>query len=285
MSVVAAAAELGLEVTGLLPGGEHQAWAVRDGAGSELVLKVFAPTHLARVERAVGTALRVRDRGVPIPDPYVVGVAGGSAYTLQARCPGTVPDRLEEAHALRLLGFWDAHRDAVPEGSDWPERVIAALRRGDAELFAEHAPIRAAGRPAAGLLGEIIEVGRHADPMILRRTDAMHGDWHHRNLLVDGEDVTAVIDWENARPGDARFDLLLLGYWTSVYAGTGVAPRAATAVTAATDREVEPEARALLCAAIALHQLWFVCAFRPERITETVRDARRHLAPYWTSSP
>ena len=79
MSVDAVAAELRLEVTARLPGGERPAWAVRDHVGSDLVLKVFALTDLPRVELAVGTAVRVRDRGVPIPDPYVVGVAGSRA--------------------------------------------------------------------------------------------------------------------------------------------------------------------------------------------------------------
>lgn len=283
VSAEAVAVELGLEVGERLPGGEHQAWAVRDGAGSELVLKVFPGAELARLELAIGTAVRVRARGVPVPDPYVVGVVAGCAYTLQARCPGAVPDWLEDAHVRQMLDSWEAHRGAVAEGNDWPERAVAALCRGDRELFADHAPVRAAGGAAAGLLAEIIDIGQSADPSILRSTDAMHGDWHHRNLLVDGDRVTAIIDWENARPGDARLDLVLLAYWTSVYAGIGVAPRAAARVGAAADRQVEPEARALLSAFIALHQLWFVCAFRPERRTETVEQVRRHLAPHWST--
>jgi len=283
VSTEAVAAALGLEVVDLLPGGEHQVWAVRDDSGSECVLKLFARREAARLELAVATAVRVRAREVPVPDPYVAGVAAGCAYTLQARCRGAVPEWLEDAHARQLLGYWEAHRDAVPEGSNWPERAVAALCGGDRELFADHAPVRATGGPAARLLDEIVVVGQAADPSTLRGTDAMHGDWHHRNLLVDGERVTGIIDWENARPGDARLDLVLLSYWTSVYAGIGVAPSAATRVGAAADRVVEPEARALLCAVVALHQLWFVCAFRPERLTETVDQVRRHLAPHWST--
>jgi aminoglycoside phosphotransferase (APT) family kinase protein len=283
VSAEVVADELGLEVVGLLPGGEHQVWAVCDGAGAERVLKVFALAERARLDLAIDTAVRVRARGVPVPDPYVVGTVAGCAYTLQARCSGAVPEWLEDAHARQLLDAWESHRDAVAEGSDWPERAVAALCRGDRELFADHGPVRAAGGSAAALLDEIVEVGESADPSTLRSTDAMHGDWHHRNLLVDGERVTAIIDWENARPGDGRLDLVLLGYWTSVYAGIGVAPRAEARVRAAADRQVEPVARALLSAFIALHQLWFVCAFRPERRTETVDQVRRHLAHHWSN--
>jgi Phosphotransferase enzyme family len=283
VSPLAVAAELGLEVLRLLPGGEHQAWAVRDAVGSDLVLKVFAAGELARLDLAIGTAVRVRARGVPVPELYEAGAAAGSAYTLQTRCAGAVPDRLEDEHARQLLVFWDAHRDAVPEGSDWPERLVAALRRGDRELFADHAPVRASNTDAVGLLEEILAVGQTAESSILRRGDAMHGDWHHRNLLADGGLVTAVIDWENARPGDARLDLVLLNYWAETYAGVGFTPRAVSRIRGAVEEHVEVEAHRLLSAFVALHQLWFVCALRPERLDETVSQVRRGLAPRWST--
>lgn len=276
------AAELGLEVLDLLPGGEHQAWAVRDAAGADLVLKVFAVADLERLATAVAIAGRVRARGVPVPERYEVGTAAGRAYTLQTRCTGAVPPRLEDVHARQLLGFWSAHRDAVPEGSDWPERAVAALRLGDPALFADHAPVRAAGGEAADLLEAVIAVGHETTPSTLRGNDAMHGDWHHRNLLADGDQVTAIIDWEHAGAGDARLDLVLLGYWARTYDGIGVAPEAAARIGTAVDEHVEPEARTPLSAFVALHQLWFVCAFRPERIDETVEQVRRGLSPRWS---
>jgi aminoglycoside phosphotransferase (APT) family kinase protein len=271
------AAELGLVVVGRPDGGEHGALAVDAQDGEPLVLKVFGLDQASRLADALRVADRVRARGVPVPDPYWVGITPECAYTLQRRADGRVPGVLEESHALQMLQFWRAHLDAVPEGGDWPERAVQALQVGDIELWAVHEPIRAVGGEALQLLEEIIEIGRSADPAVLRRTDALHGDWHHRNLLANGSVVTAVIDWESARAGDARYDLLLVNYWTDTYEGAGVSPAASRQIRHAVDALVSPEARPLLAALVCLHQLWFVCAHRPERLRETVDRVRRHL--------
>ena len=277
------ATELGLDVIARLAGGERGALAVDASDGAPLVLKVFSLGEERGLANALEVAARVRARGVPVPDPYWMGTTTRRAYTLQRRCDGTVPSVFEDAHAAQMLDFWETHQDAIPEGGDWPERVVGALLAGDVELFAVHEPVRAAGGEAAELLREIIDVGNSADPSVLRRTDAMHRDWHHRNLLVRGETVTAVIDWEAARAGDARLDLVLLNYWTGVYVGSGISRPAHERVSSFTAARVDPHARRILASLVALHQLWFVCAHRPERLDETVAQVRRGLAPYWTS--
>jgi aminoglycoside phosphotransferase (APT) family kinase protein len=264
-----------------LAGGEHGAVSVTDADGAAWVLKVFALADEPKLRRALEIAARLRSRGVPVPAPYHVGTAAGYAYTLQPRCPGDIPYLLTVAHARQLLGFWTRHVGAVPEGGVWPEQVVNALTDGDLELWADHAPIRARGGPAAALLDEIVAVGERADPAQLRRGDARHGDLHHRNLLVVGDRVEAVIDWESAGDGDARVDLVYLDFWTHVYAGTGVTVDAADLVRRAYDEHVEPGARRVLAAYVALHQLWFVCAHRPERLPSFVPEIERHLAWQW----
>jgi hypothetical protein len=277
------ARELGLEVISRLPGGERGALAVEDSEGAPLVLKTFSLDEARLIANALEVADRLRARGVPVPEPYWTGTTSDCAYTLQRRCDGTVPPVLEDAHVVQMLHFWEAHRDAVPEGGDWPERVVRALTVGDVELFAVHEPVLAAGGEAAVLLGEIVDVGSSTDPAALRRTDAMHRDWHHRNLLTRGETVTAVIDWEAARAGDARFDLVLLSYWSGVYAGSGVSREAHERISSFTAARVEPDVRRVLAALVALHQLWYVSAHRPDRLAETVTGIRGGLSPYWTS--
>jgi aminoglycoside phosphotransferase (APT) family kinase protein len=279
MAVVAH--ELRLDVRERLTGGEHGAMSVTDADGAAWVLKVFALADEPKLRRALDIAARLRSRGVPVPAPYHVGTANEYAYTLQPLCPGEIPYLLTVAHARQLLGFWTRHVDAVPEGGVWPEQVVNALANGDLELWADHAPIRATGGAAAALLDEIIAVGESADPARLRRGDARHGDFHHRNLLVVGDRVEVVIDWESAGDGDARVDLVYLDFWTHVYAGTGVAVEAADLVRRTYDEHVESGARQVLAAYVALHQLWFVCAHRPERLPSFVPEIERHLAWQW----
>jgi aminoglycoside phosphotransferase (APT) family kinase protein len=42
----------------------------------------------------------------------------------------------------------------------------------------------------------------------------MHGDLHIAHVFVDGDEITGVIDWSDAGPGDAMYDLasLTLGH-------------------------------------------------------------------------
>ena len=189
----------------------------------------------------------------------------------------------EDAHAAQMLGFWEAHEDAMPEGGDWPERLVHALLVGDIELFAVHAPIRAAGGEAAVLLGEIIDVGRSADPSVLRRTDAMHRDWHHRNLLVRGETVTAVIDWEAARAGDTRLDLVLLNYWCDVYVGSWRQSRGSRAHQLVHRGAGRARRSAAPCRARRAPSALVRLRTRGRNGSdETVTQVRRELAPYWT---
>ncbi len=75
---------------------------------------------------------------------------------------------------------------------------------------------------------------------------------------------------------------MLLNYWCGVYVDSGVSRAAHSRVSSFTAARVEPDARRLLAALVALHQLWFVCALRPERLDETVTQVRRELARAWT---
>ena len=46
----------------------------------------------------------------------------------------------------------------------------------------------------------------------LAGTDAVHGDFHHENLLTRDGRITGVIDWDGAGRGDRRFDLVTLRF-------------------------------------------------------------------------
>jgi len=277
----AVARELGLDVVGRLPGGEHGAWAVVDADGRPLVLKIFPSGERDRLTVAVEIAARLRQRGVPVPHPYRVGTSCSASYTLQQRCEGDVPSILRDTHARQLLALWSRHLHAVPEGSNWAAGVIRALTVGDPSFFADHVPIRAAGPEVAALLDEIVQVGQTADASLLRGTDGVHGDWHHKNLLVIADHVSTIFDWESARPGDARLDLAYLSFWTDVFDGTEVEPAAAERIRDAANQAVDPPTRRILSALVALQQLCFTTAHRPARIPEAIGHVQTHLAPWW----
>lgn len=276
-------AALGVHVEARYPGGIHGTLGVRTEGGELRVLKVLPPERQADVRRAVAIAGRLRTLGVPVPDPYLVGTAAGRVFTLQERCPGVVAQPFRVDHARAALKTWELHVGACPEGGAWPEAVGRALTAGDPSLWVDHRPVRAVGGRAAALLDEIVRVGRSFDLRCLAATDAVHLDWHHRNVLVDGGTVTAVVDWETACPGDARFDLVTQAFWSEVHRGSEVDEAAADEIAAFVADRVDADVRAGLSALLAAQQLTFTADQRPDLLARMVGHVDRLLAPRWSS--
>ncbi len=47
-----------------------------------------------------------------------------------------------------------------------------------------------------------------------QETYLVHGDFHLGNMLADGSNITAIVDWEMALYGDFMFDLATMHMWT-----------------------------------------------------------------------
>ena len=76
---------------------------------------------------------------------------------------------------------------------------------------------------------EVVEPNRRLAEQVLRpwQPAFIHGDLHLEHLFVDGDEVSGIIDWSEARQGDALFDLasLTLGneeHLDDLIAGYGV---------------------------------------------------------------
>ena len=196
----------------------------------------LAHVHGAR-GRALGVARRLGPRQVlalcpgwmvvastaPVaPDDRVVGkvsnrdseeiklVRGSPAHSLERRLVGAHAERAESTGgpavevevlreleaagftlAPRLLPPWTAtsYRCTWQSGSPLP-----VDRLGESELLAwVHRAARA--------LGQLQAATRAADGTVL-----VHGDFWLGNLLVEGDEVTAVVDWTEAHRGPAQTD-------------------------------------------------------------------------------
>ena len=69
----------------------------------------------------------------------------------------------------------------------------------------------------AQVLAAAIDQGEEAE---ILQTTIVHGDFHHANVLVDRDEVTGVLDWEIAGPGDWRFDLVVLAFGCHIAPGS-----------------------------------------------------------------
>jgi aminoglycoside phosphotransferase (APT) family kinase protein len=141
-------------------------------------------------------------------------------------------------------------------GGGWTEYVAGSLRAG-CTGYCQHEPLRAHDARTAALLDRIRAVGTEAEE--LPAGDAVHVDFHHRNVLRVGAAVSAVVDWEGCRAGDAAFDLVTLRFGLSV-AGTSRA--AVDLVWQAARRRASPSALRAYVAHMALRQVDWSIRFR-----------------------
>ncbi len=147
----------------------------------------------------------------PVPTPEVLWRK--PPVLALAALPGTVLARLGEPSAASPAA-WAAAGAAVRMLHDaplppWPGRSpgeIASRLDGECDWL---------------LANDVLPVGlitrnrQIADAALRPWTPAFtHGDLHVAHVFVDGDQVTGVIDWTEAAPGDALFDLasLTLGH-------------------------------------------------------------------------
>ncbi|MDP9237495.1 MAG: phosphotransferase [Chloroflexota bacterium] len=272
--LVRIAGRLGVEVVAPLAGGEFGALHVRDDNDRNLVLKAMPSTALAeRYARGAKMAERLRSLGYPAPYYAGTGVELGASWSLQERLPGAVPQLLTEAHALRLIELAKMHAGAAGAGSPgredkWPSSTRARLAQLEA-------------RDETRTLGaELRAVFRDLAHVELLHDGIVHGDFHHRNFLADGDRITGVFDWDFANTGDWRFDLVTLAFWSAMPAGL-IPPAVSNIIISRTRELCPPDVLALLAARRALLQLEFDERVHPERLAGLISGIEANVAPWW----
>lgn len=216
MNAEEVASALDLVVVERLSGGIFGASIVTTPSGSKAVFKVLPDDQhwsVGRVRRAVGMAERMREDGYPIPRFLDVGVAAGRVFTLQELINGTTPDRLLRQHAESLIKLQQHQVGIVEPDPGWATELVHSIRANDGEV---QTLLRSVGTgDVLVLLDEVLAIGEHIDPAAFNTSDVVHGDFGAYNALVHGEDVVAVIDWEGARVGDSRADLVNLACYST----------------------------------------------------------------------
>lgn len=171
---------------------------------------------------------------LPVPAVLEVGEAPNGYFAVSERAAGTLLDELAESSlraalpsllraldAIRQIGLasssgygiwapdatgpqptWQAALLAVPDEhgriAGWRQALQASPAAAEA-FAAGHAELQS-------LVGALPS-GRHI----------IHGDLLYHNVLVNGPDISAVIDWGNAAYGDWLYDAAWLIYWWPWY--------------------------------------------------------------------
>ncbi len=265
----AIAEHLGLEVVRPLAGGEFGATIVRDARGEQLVLKALPSTAFAR-RFGLGAELagRLREKGYPAPAYAGTGIALGASWSLQEYLSGSVPDVMSAGHAKRLCDLVTMHASAAGGRQNMPRETESRFATIEAR------------EETSSLAAEIRAVIERSQGIALFDDGVVHGDFHHRNYLAIGHQVTGVFDWELARIGDWRSDLVTLAFWAAIVPAQ-VPPEVAEIIQRRLVSECPHDVIAYFAAHCALRQLDFDVREHPERLL-VARDAiEAHVAPWW----
>jgi Ser/Thr protein kinase RdoA (MazF antagonist) len=209
-----------------MPVGESgSAYEVETDGGGRAVLK-FESALVAdfAVPHAITQALRAR--GCPVPAMLEHGTVAGLRYELDR--PGRAP---------------------------WIEDMVTSVTEGRSG-YCEHAALRAHDPELLHRLRAIAARAANADTPT---TDAVHYDFSPLNILIDGDRVTGVVDWNGATSGDASFDLVTLAFYThDAEAHTTLLDRARA--------RTDPRALRLYAAHMALRQLDWSLRYHPDQL-------------------
>jgi len=254
------AAALGLSIIGPFPHGMFGAVAVATADGEQLVLKVQPDPTLEPVwATGAEMAARLHARGYPNPRVLRVGSTGEAVWSLQERLAGELLRRLTTTHAAQLISLAGRHDIDSGRRRPWRDDAIAAARG-----WLDATPIDPSD---ARVLAAAIDRGEGAE---ILQTTIVHGDFHHGNALVDGDELTGIIDWEIAGPGDWRFDLVMLAFGCHIRPDT-CEPAAAALVTEAVRSQCPEDVVALMMACQVLRLASLTAARSPDRSATACR--------------
>lgn len=200
---------LAFEYLGPCPGGAVGAGYVRWPDGRPAVL-TFIPGSggRARVEEIAGMLAVARAHRLPVPEYQLVVEFPEAIVVLQERLTGGTADRLARPLADRMVALNERFAGLLA-GAGFPAAELHLDRSGPG--FCLHEPLAGYDADTAKVLDWIHEVGRSVPPR-MTGDDLVHLDYHHQNVLVDGDEITGVIDWDGAHRGDRRFDLVTMRF-------------------------------------------------------------------------
>ncbi|MBO0777287.1 MAG: phosphotransferase [Ktedonobacteraceae bacterium] len=181
----------GTPVATPLQGGFDMAMWKVESEDQIYALRVFRPGAHKGCEHERVVMATARAAGLPVPEVHAAGVWQDRPALLITWLAGrTLADEL-------LARPWHVWRLGIEFG-----RVQAAIH-------AVSAPDLLRQQPGAWIAWQCEgeqTLQDHLRHFPTDKTALLHLDYHPRNVLTDGEQITGIIDWTNAHAGDPRAD-------------------------------------------------------------------------------
>jgi aminoglycoside phosphotransferase (APT) family kinase protein len=194
--------------------GENQgAYALRTPTGDGYVLKWNRrPPWLHSVRRARHITATLAEHHIPVPRYLLADTFDdGVTYWIQTALPGAPPTSLRHSHVTQVCAFIDVQAGkAVSREANWSAYVLAVVFQGESGWRDSLEQYSTTTRAVLARLTDLI-AGKQT--CRLRHDDIVHGDLGPDNLLVVGDRVSGIVDWDAAGSGDRSLDLSKLLFY------------------------------------------------------------------------
>ncbi len=198
------------EIVERLPGAGKNAgvWTVKEHRETSVLKWSVGATDPGPQERAAETCAVLRQVGAPVPRYRYVGMIDGGAYAvmdmMHGRPPG--PGHFTSAQMQDLLRIVELQAGRALGPSGWPDALIARILESDGDYsFPEL--MRSWSHQAESLLDQATAIALESRGLVVRAADIVHQDMNPSNIFVEGDFISAIVDWENTTSGDRGWDV------------------------------------------------------------------------------
>jgi aminoglycoside phosphotransferase (APT) family kinase protein len=252
------------------------AFFAHDAGGGRYVFKYLdrgdEPADHQPLADMVARLSVLRDRGYPMPRYWPPFDVEEGTVVVQEAVGGVCRDDLSDGLVDTILDLNALQAGDALEDRTWNDYLAMTLVQG-ANGYCLHESLRTHGRVTRRIVEWVESVGRGMGP--LPGGDLVHFDFHHRNLLREGDRLVAVIDWEGSRPGDRAFDLVTFcfGFTHARVTRAGLEHRVWERACALAG----PDALAAYVAHMALRRLDWSIRHHPDEVEALIHLVDRYM--------
>lgn len=177
---------------------------------------------------------RFASAGIPIPRIIEIGRFRDLAFAIAPYVPGRTIQRLSPAEQAALApalvamvdgihqldvsattGYGEMDGDGLGRFASWAAYLEAIAEEDPTDFYGRWSHLYDTSFLERPLCEQLLARMSALLPALPPVRVLVHGDAGFDNVLVDGERISAVLDWANMKYGDFLFDVAWLNFWPS----------------------------------------------------------------------